>query len=514
MPRFAVPGATKLGAAFRRALVFWARWCSGRVGVLGALVRLSGQKPLRANRAVRFGERRGEVRFMSGISVFSSRVSLASLWAAGAGALGGLLSFPVGEIVGNLTDANAGAPVENILQLVVSSAWWSGAIGLVVGAAILIYDNARSLRGQWHRDLPLGLPLFFALSFGGGAAGQIAYSVVQNSLTRGLGWALMGASIGAGVGILRRDTLQMARGAAGGALGGFIGGFIFDALTLVSDAGNGSFSRLVGQVIMGALIALLMRVVQDALKGAWLLGISTGPYEGKEYPLNTARVSVGREDSNAIALFREPDLPARMGELVFQNGGWCWQGQSTPLNGVPQTNAPLHPGDTIQLGVTRFRFQTRSAKASQTSQASQTFAAPPWTPDVSPAPPLAPASPLAPALQTAPTQMEPVARAQTVAPPPAFGLMALSGQLLRLPTLDAPVAIGRAADNALVLSDATVSSRHARLSWEGGALQLADVGSTNGTWVNGARLAPHAPRRLSVGDRVRFGQLDFTVRAL
>ena len=94
-------------------------------------------------------------------------------------------------------------------------------------------------------------------------------------------------------------------------------------------------SRLVGQIILGALIALLMRVVQESFKSAWLLGISTGPYEGKEYALSTARVSVGRADSNAIALFREPDLPAEIGALVFTDNQWAWQGHAVPINDAP-----------------------------------------------------------------------------------------------------------------------------------------------------------------------------------
>lgn len=418
----------------------------------------------------------------------NSRFSPGSLSAAIVGALGGLLSFPFGEWAGNLLRA----PGLNIdfFQLLLGSAVWSGSIGLTLGAAILIFDNSRSLRGQWHRDLLLGVPLFFALSFCGGALGQFAYTFVQNSLTRGVGWALMGASIGAGVGLLRRDTIQAARGVLGGVLGGFIGGFIFDALAKISDAGDGALSRLVGQIIMGALIAFLMRVVQDALKNAWLLGISTGPYEGKEYPLNTARVSVGREDSNAIALYREPDLPAHIGDLVFQNNAWFWQGQSVAINGLPQTNAPLNPGDTLQLGATLFRFKTR---AHQTVVPQPSIVTPPV---IAPAKPSELTRPPRPRALVAP-QIE---------------LLASTGETMNLPALDAPISIGRASDNAIVLSDAGISSRHARLQMSKDGPMVSDLGSTNGTWVNGIRLAPNAPTLLRAGDKIRFGRLEFEAR--
>ncbi len=446
-----------------------------------------------------------------------SPFSAGSLWAALAGAGGGLLSFPVGELVSTLTDANSGAPATDLVGLIVGSALWSGAIGLTIGAAILIYDNLRSLRGQWHRDLLLALPLFFALSFVGGVAGQTSYLFVQNSITRGIGWALMGAAIGVGLGFVRRDMLQAARGAMGGALGGFIGGFVFDGLTSISDAGGGSFSRFVGQIIMGALIALLMRVVQDAMKDAWLLGISSGAYEGKEYPLNTARVSVGRDESNAIALFRDTKLPAKLGALVSQNGQWFWQGEAIQINGVARENAPIAPGDTLKIGATQFRFQSKSNKSNAPTYQPPPIASPIYVPP--PANPPAPANAPTVAGWSSPTAATSTASVAANAPTiratmPTFALSSLQGKSLAIPDCEQPATIGRTESSAIVVADAGVSSRHAQLHWRSGALQITDLGSTNGTFVNGEKLAPNVARRLNVGDRVRLGKLDFALRAL
>ncbi len=63
--------------------------------------------------------------------------------------------------------------------------------------------------------------------------------------------------------------------------------------------------------------------------------------------------------------------------------------------------------------------------------------------------------------------------------------------------------IGRDAQNDIVVPEADVSRRHARLSRHGNAYVLEDLGSTNGTFVNGKRLV--APYTLHPGDEVQFG---------
>lgn len=64
--------------------------------------------------------------------------------------------------------------------------------------------------------------------------------------------------------------------------------------------------------------------------------------------------------------------------------------------------------------------------------------------------------------------------------------------------------IGRDSNNEIVINDAEVSRRHARLTFQGGKYVLEDLGSTNGTFVNGQRLA--GPRVLKAGEVVSFGE--------
>jgi FHA domain-containing protein len=71
-----------------------------------------------------------------------------------------------------------------------------------------------------------------------------------------------------------------------------------------------------------------------------------------------------------------------------------------------------------------------------------------------------------------------------------------------------PLTIGRAPDNGLVLFDGRVSRHHARLYGRRGALLLADLGSTNGSWVNDRRVEEMA---LGEGDRIRVGDTILVV---
>lgn len=75
---------------------------------------------------------------------------------------------------------------------------------------------------------------------------------------------------------------------------------------------------------------------------------------------------------------------------------------------------------------------------------------------------------------------------------------------------DGETIVGRDPGAAVALADQSVSRRHAviRLSGEGATLE--DLGSKNGTYLKGERV--HAPTPLADGDRVRFGNVELTLR--
>lgn len=73
--------------------------------------------------------------------------------------------------------------------------------------------------------------------------------------------------------------------------------------------------------------------------------------------------------------------------------------------------------------------------------------------------------------------------------------------------------VGRASDNELSLNDTSVSKIHAALLMTSeGTLLVADTGSTNGTYINGRRIAYGESRQIDDGDVVGFGDVEVRLR--
>lgn len=68
--------------------------------------------------------------------------------------------------------------------------------------------------------------------------------------------------------------------------------------------------------------------------------------------------------------------------------------------------------------------------------------------------------------------------------------------------------LGRGEQAEIRLEDPFASSRHARLTRQGGVVILEDLGSTNGTYLNEELVG--GPQPLHPGDRVRIGDSEFT----
>jgi hypothetical protein len=98
----------------------------------------------------------------------------------------------------------------------------------------------------------------------------------------------------------------------------------------------------------------------------------------------------------------------------------------------------------------------------------------------------------------------PLARLRGLVRPPAAGRRAHLPPVGKL--AGGRLLLGRASGCQLVFADDTVSRRHAELSLRDGSWFIRDLGSSNGTWVNGRRVME---AEIAPGDDVCLGQCRF-----
>jgi hypothetical protein len=103
---------------------------------------------------------------------------------------------------------------------------------------------------------------------------------------------------------------------------------------------------------------------------------------------------------------------------------------------------------------------------------------------------------------TVPVVEGPLARLREIRPDGTQREVEIDGALLT---------IGRAGDNGLVIHDSRISRHHARLQARRGTLVLTDLGSTNGSRVNGARVDEVV---LGEGDRIELGDTVLVVESV
>jgi FHA domain len=94
----------------------------------------------------------------------------------------------------------------------------------------------------------------------------------------------------------------------------------------------------------------------------------------------------------------------------------------------------------------------------------------------------------------------------------AHQLVVTAGQLAgtRITLGEAPITIGRAEDSTLVINDDYASARHARLVPRGGQWFLEDLGSTNGTYLDRAKVT--GPTPVPLGVPIRIGRTSVELR--
>ncbi len=80
----------------------------------------------------------------------------------------------------------------------------------------------------------------------------------------------------------------------------------------------------------------------------------------------------------------------------------------------------------------------------------------------------------------------------------------------RVITLNGRIVLGRADHADVVVDDVYISDEHAEVLADGGGWAVRDLGSTNGTFLNGAKV--NRPTALAAGDQLRIGKTRVEVR--
>jgi pSer/pThr/pTyr-binding forkhead associated (FHA) protein len=216
--------------------------------------------------------------------------------------------------------------------------------------------------------------------------------------------------------------------------------------------------------------------------------------DGREYQIPAAGISFGR-DAGCDVVIPSSEVSRRHAEIAPGDVGYVLSDTST--NGIfvngqrVDAMQVLGRGDVVRIGTEEFRFYA--------DQVSPNAAAPsaPAAPAAAPAP-----SPPAPA-------PVPVAR-QALATLEVVGTSPMKGQSFSVISVLANV--GRGPHNDIVIVEESVSDSHAKLQRREGAWYVTDLGSTNGTYIGGRRIA--AEEKLSTDADIRFGGVALLFRAL
>ena len=229
--------------------------------------------------------------------------------------------------------------------------------------------------------------------------------------------------------------------------------------------------------------------------------------DGREYSVGSRPLSFGREAGSDVVVSGS-EVSRQHAEIRNEPDGYILVDISvngTYINGerIGKTHL-LARADVIRIGNDEFRFYADPVSPASPKPAPDN----PAPPDRPPPPPEGAARRLSDTMHGVPED-EPGRRNTPPSPEaaPLASLLLRSGQFKgkRLPIKVPVVNIGRGDYNDIVIGDPSVSTMHAKLQRREAIWILVDLGSTNGTFVEGERLSGETP--LSPGTTLRFGDV-------
>ncbi len=253
------------------------------------------------------------------------------------------------------------------------SACIGGGIGMVMGIGEGIYYGSKENAIKYGI---IGLGIALVIGFIGGYFAQMLYSSLLSdtdeytstmymALVRAIGWAVMGAGIGVAIGLIKLEKTRLLNCIIGGIAGGFVGGFIFNFIAnsvSTGESDTGMIPRLIGILIMGALVGLGIGLLEQFAKSAWLKVIR-GEFEGKEYLVFEGTTSIGNSGKNTIVLFKDKLIAPNHCDIVQEGNKYVLIDKGSPtgtiVNGMRVTRHVLRQGDAIAIGNSVLVFNTK-----------------------------------------------------------------------------------------------------------------------------------------------------------
>jgi hypothetical protein len=176
-------------------------------------------------------------------------------------------------------------------------------------------------------------------------------------LVRGIAWAVFGIAGGIVYGLVDRSGAKTKFGILGGLIGAGLGGMVFDPISFLTR--TGSLSRAVGFGLLGLATGVAIGIVESALKDRWLY-VASGPLAGKQFILYKALTTIGSSQSCDIYLFKDTSILPQHGAIEMR-GAQTFIRSDGPVfvSGSPARNRALQSGDLIQIGRYAFHFRER-----------------------------------------------------------------------------------------------------------------------------------------------------------
>ncbi|QYK53593.1 MAG: FHA domain-containing protein [Fimbriimonadaceae bacterium] len=377
--------------------------------------------------------------------------------------------------------------------------------------------------------------------FGGGISGGV-YGPAWTQLVpfpliivpRTITFSFLGAFLGAGIGLTQFRTRILIAGAFGGLIGGGIAGLTFDVVGMATSplmkaaglfdpgaAEQGAPGRAIMFPLIGFTVGLFTAWLEQATRQAWVR-LVLGRNEGREWPIDAAQTHIGRDERAQVPLFGDNNVAPLHATIVRQGHQYILHDAGTPLGvgyqGVRMMQpVALQPGDTFQVGAHQLQFLVKGTAARRITEGRAQavpmgYGQPQMQPG-QPAQPMQTVQPITPIQQSYPTVAQAPISNPTVAQAAVsgFAVVAIDGPITgqRFPVSHA-IEVGREAQGINLSFDAQSSRKHALLSPGPQGVIVKDLGSTNGTHLNGQRI-PEAVA--PVGSVIRIGATSFRVES-